>query len=73
MAIAAYERTPITPNTAYDRCARRPQCAESSADARHGAMFQSIGCIACHFGANFSGASTANLAAGDPAAVATDK
>lgn len=73
MAIAAYERTLITPNTAYDRFVRGDRNALSPAQMRGMALFQSIGCIACHFGANFSGASFANLAAGDPpAAVATD-
>jgi cytochrome c peroxidase len=66
MAIAAYERTLITPDTPYDRFVRGDRKALSPAQLRGMALFQSTGCIACHSGANFSGASFANLAEGDP-------
>jgi cytochrome c peroxidase len=65
-AIAAYERTLITPDTPYDRFVRGERDALSPAQLRGMALFQSTGCIACHSGANFSGASFANLADGDP-------
>jgi cytochrome c peroxidase len=72
-AIAAYERTLITPDTPYDRFVRGDRSALTPAQLRGMALFQSTGCIACHSGANFSGASFANLADGDPpAAVAND-
>lgn len=72
-AIAAYERTLITPDTPYDRFVRGDRSALTPAQLRGMALFQSTGCISCHSGANFSGASFANLAAGDwPGAVASD-
>ena len=65
-AIAAYERTLITPDTPYDRFVRGERSALTPAQLRGMALFQTTGCIACHSGANFSGASFANLADGDP-------
>jgi cytochrome c peroxidase len=65
-AIAAYERTLITPDTPYDRFVRGDRAALTPAQLRGMALFQTTGCIACHTGANFSGASFANLAEGDP-------
>ena len=67
MAIAAYERTLITPDTPYDRFVRGDRTALTASQLRGMALFQSTGCIACHSGANFSGASFANLRDGDPA------
>lgn len=72
-AIAAYERTLITPDAPYDRFVRGDRTALTPAQLRGMALFQSTGCIACHSGANFSGASFANLVAGDPpSGIATD-
>jgi cytochrome c peroxidase len=72
-AIAAYERTLITPDAPYDRFIRGDRTALTPAQLRGMALFQTTGCVACHSGANFSGASFVNLVAGDPpAAVATD-
>jgi cytochrome c peroxidase len=72
-AIAAYERTLITPDAPYDRFVRGDHLALTPAQLRGMALFQSTGCISCHSGANFSGASFVNLKEGDPpAAVATD-
>jgi cytochrome c peroxidase len=56
-AIAAYERTLITTDTPYDRFVRGDENALSPAQLRGMALFQSVGCILCHSGPNFSGAS----------------
>ncbi|HET7831639.1 MAG TPA: cytochrome c peroxidase [Gallionella sp.] len=56
-AIAAYERTLITPDAPYDRFVRGDANALSPAQLRGMALFQSIGCIMCHSGPNFSNAS----------------
>lgn len=56
-AIAAYERTLITPDTPYDRFVRGDRDALTAAQLRGMALFQSAGCINCHFGPNFSAAS----------------
>ncbi|MEW6647901.1 MAG: cytochrome c peroxidase [Pseudomonadota bacterium] len=56
-AIAAYERTLITPDSAYDRFVRGEPGALTPAQLRGMALFQSFGCITCHHGPNFSAAS----------------
>jgi len=56
-AIAAYERTLITTDTPYDRFVRGDEKALSEAQLRGMALFQSVGCVLCHSGPNFSGAS----------------
>lgn len=56
-AIACYERTLITPDAPYDRYVRGDANALTEAQRRGLALFQSTGCIACHSGPNFSGAS----------------
>ncbi len=56
-AIAAYERTLITPDAPYDRFVRGDETALSVAQLRGMELFQSVGCILCHSGPNFSGAS----------------
>ncbi|MBU1236965.1 MAG: c-type cytochrome [Gammaproteobacteria bacterium] len=72
-AIAAYERTLITPDAPYDRFVRGDRTALTPAQLRGMALFQTTGCVSCHSGANFSGASFVNLKDGDPpAAVAID-
>jgi cytochrome c peroxidase len=54
-AIAAYERTLVTPGAPFDRFIKGDKKA-LSAEAKKGyASFQSIGCIGCHNGINFSG------------------
>lgn len=65
-AIAAYERTLISNDTPYDRFVRGDTAALSPAQLRGMALFQSLGCVACHAGANFSGAAFNNLDLGDP-------
>lgn len=54
-AIVAYERSLITPNSAFDRFLRGDHTAISSR-AEHGyELFKSYGCVACHQGANVGG------------------
>lgn len=56
-AIASYERTLITPDAPYDRYVRGDTGALTPAQQRGMELFQSVGCIQCHSGPNFSGAS----------------
>ena len=57
-AIAAYERTLITPNSPFDRFLRGDKTA-LSAQAQSGMKeFESIGCINCHKGPALAGPST---------------
>lgn len=57
MAIAAYERTLITPNSPYDRFVRGDKSALTAEQQRGMQAFADVGCTACHSGANFSGPS----------------
>lgn len=63
-AIAAYERTLVTPDTAYDRFVNGDRHALNQAQLRGMALFESLGCMRCHSGANFSAASA--LATSEP-------
>ncbi len=56
-ALAAFERTLITPDTSYDRFVRGDLGALKPAQLRGMALFESVGCINCHYGPNFSAAS----------------
>jgi cytochrome c peroxidase len=56
-AIAAYERTLITPNSPYDRFVAGDANAISAAAQRGMQRFADVGCTACHSGAAFSGPS----------------
>jgi cytochrome c peroxidase len=56
-ALAAYERTLITPDSPYDRFVRGDSRALNPAQLRGMALFESVGCVLCHRGANFSDAS----------------
>ncbi|MGD8909537.1 MAG: cytochrome c peroxidase [Chromatiales bacterium] len=56
-SIAAYERTLITSDTPYDRFVRGDLGALTPAQLRGMHQFQRLGCVQCHFGPNFSGAS----------------
>lgn len=56
-AIAAYERTLITPDSAYDRFVKGDTAALTASQFRGMALFESVGCVRCHSGPNFSGAS----------------
>ena len=54
-AVAAYERTLITPNSAYDRYVKGDKKALSAQQVRGMDSFASVGCSACHSGAAFNG------------------
>ncbi|MBS4099451.1 MAG: c-type cytochrome [Sulfuricella sp.] len=56
-AIAAYERTLITPDAPYDRFVRGDRQALNPQQLRGMARFESVGCVTCHKGPNFSDAS----------------
>jgi len=62
-AIAAYERTLITPDSPYDRFVRGDRSALSAQQVRGMALFESSGCVLCHSGPNFSGASLFDVGA----------
>lgn len=55
MAIAAYERTLITPNSAYDRFVKGDKNALNKQQQKGMELFASVGCISCHSGAAFNG------------------
>jgi cytochrome c peroxidase len=55
MAVAAYERTLITPGSAYDRYVKGDKTALTEQQVRGMNTFASVGCVACHSGAAFSG------------------
>jgi cytochrome c peroxidase len=55
-AIAAYERTLITPDAPYDRFVRGDATALTPAQLRGMALFESLGCVLCHRGPSFSDA-----------------
>ncbi len=55
MAIAAYERTLITPNSPYDLFVKGDKKALSDQQQRGMQTFADTGCVSCHSGANFSG------------------
>lgn len=54
-AIAAYERTLITPNSPFDRYLKGDERAISSNAKRGSELVKSVGCVACHSGPNYSG------------------
>lgn len=54
-AVAAYVRTLITPESAFDRYLKGDKKALSENARRGFEEFQKIGCSACHFGINLSG------------------
>lgn len=61
-AIAAYERTLITPNSAYDRYVKGDKKAMTDQQIKGMETFAKAGCTACHSGPAFNGA--AQLAVG---------
>lgn len=61
-AIAAYERTLITPNSAYDRYVKGDKKAMTDQQIKGMETFAKVGCTACHSGPAFNGA--AQLAVG---------
>jgi cytochrome c peroxidase len=54
-AIAAYERTLITPNSPYDRFVAGDKKAMNASAQRGWRLFGSVGCLACHGGPMFNG------------------
>lgn len=54
-AIAAYERTLVTPNSPYDRFAKGDKKALNASAQRGLKLVQSVGCTSCHSGPNFAG------------------
>ncbi|HEX7374232.1 MAG TPA: cytochrome c peroxidase [Steroidobacteraceae bacterium] len=54
-AIATYERTLITPNSAYDRYAKGDQKALTEPQLRGLKAFADVGCTSCHQGPAFAG------------------
>jgi cytochrome c peroxidase len=54
-AIAAYERTLITPGSPYDRFVKGDKKALNEQQQRGMQLFAATGCQACHSGANFAG------------------
>lgn len=56
-AIAAFERTLVTPDTPYDRFVRGDATALTPAQIRGMALFEATGCVTCHRGPAFSDAS----------------
>ncbi|MBP6483761.1 MAG: cytochrome C biogenesis protein CcsA [Rhodoferax sp.] len=54
-AVAAFERTLVTPNSAYDRWATGEQSAMTPQQVRGLARFDQLGCTGCHQPPTFSG------------------
>ena len=54
-AIASFERTLITPGSAYDRFMAGDKSALSPAAHRGLKLMESVGCISCHSGTQFNG------------------
>ena len=54
-AVAAFERTLITPNSAYDRFVKGDKQALSEQQQKGMQTFSDVGCVACHSGAAFNG------------------
>ncbi|MBE9568646.1 MAG: cytochrome-c peroxidase, partial [Proteobacteria bacterium] len=54
-AIAAFERTLITPNSAYDRYVKGDKKAMSAQQVKGMNTFADTGCASCHSGAAFNG------------------
>lgn len=54
-AIAAFERTLITPGSAYDRYEQGDKTALTAQQQRGLATFSEVGCVACHSGPAFNG------------------
>jgi cytochrome c peroxidase len=54
-AIAAFERTLLTPNSRHDRHLRGEQNALGAQELRGKELFRTVECLSCHFGVNFAG------------------
>jgi cytochrome c peroxidase len=55
MAIAAYERTLITPNAPFDKYIKGNKKAMNAQQIRGMKLVDEIGCTSCHTGVNFAG------------------
>jgi cytochrome c peroxidase len=58
-AVAAFERTMITPNSSYDRFVKGDEDALDEQQQRGMNSFAELGCVACHSGPAFNGPSMA--------------
>lgn len=58
-AVAAFERTLITPNAPYDRYVKGDENALDAQQIRGMNAFQRLGCVSCHSGPAFNGPSLA--------------
>lgn len=54
-AIAAFEKTLVTPNSKFDRYLRGEQAAISELEKDGYRRFKTLGCVACHQGVNVGG------------------
>ncbi len=54
-AVAAFERTLITPNSPYDKYVKGDKKAMNAQQVRGMETFASTGCVSCHSGAAFNG------------------
>ncbi len=54
-AVASYERTLITPNSAYDLYMKGNKKTLNASAVRGLGLVQSVGCTSCHMGGNFAG------------------
>jgi cytochrome c peroxidase len=54
-AIAAFERTLVTPNSRFDRFQKGDKAALNAQEKRGLALVDKAGCTSCHSGVNFSG------------------
>lgn len=54
-AIAAFERTLITPNSRFDRYLKGDKNALNEQEIRGMQTFEKAGCVSCHSGPNFAG------------------
>jgi len=54
-AVAAFERTLITPNSPYDRYVKGDKDAMTEQQVRGMKTFQNVGCTSCHSGPAFNG------------------
>jgi cytochrome c peroxidase len=60
-AIAEFERSLLTPDSAFDRFLRGEETALDASALRGWDTFRNLGCIACHQGVNLGGNMYANL------------
>jgi cytochrome c peroxidase len=63
-AIAAFERTLITPNSPFDRFAKGDKKALAEPAKRGMKLVESVGCTSCHTGANFAGPTNLSMGEG---------